>query len=55
MVPRLGSKVRFEGLGLVSFDALHVRVEKINNKLARQDSNLGYQDQNLGCYRYTTG
>jgi hypothetical protein len=24
-------------------------------ELARQDSNLGKQDQNLLCYRYTTG
>ena len=23
--------------------------------LARQDSNLDFQDQNLRCYRYTTG
>ena len=23
--------------------------------LARLDSNQDYQDQNLGCYRYTTG
>ena len=49
------SEVRLQALKLQGVDDSCERMMTVEGKLPGQDSNLDKENQNLLCYRYTTG